>query len=187
MSESEIQIHYENGEIDDDTYNELMKILTADRPSSYNPQEISEMLDKFYCFLCIAFGKSSGYPHQQIAFGYIKLLEWKPQEIVKKLSEKSLRELAKDLEDEYIEILKYADKEKVHKCFKPLHERIEKRLKEVIPARDRRTMTISPTTIIGDTKLSDYWGDRPENNLSDWCYRVRQRVINEVRKRQIDC
>ena len=182
---SEIEIKYKNGEIDENTYNELTTSTTVWSPR--DPQEISEMLEKFYCFLCIAFGEKGGYPHQQIAFGYIKLLEWKPQEIVRELSEKSLRKLAKDLENEYVEILKYADEEKVRKCFKPLHQRIEKKLEEVIPTRDRGIITISLSTIIGDTKLSDYWGNRPEDNLSNWCYRVRQRVIEEIRKRKIDC
>jgi len=175
---SEIQIQYGNGKIDDNIYNELIEILTTDQPSSYNPQEISEMLDKFYCFLCIAFGKRSGRPHQQIAFGYIKLLGWEPRRIVAELSGKSLEELAENLENEYVESLEYAEKEKARKCFEPLRERMEERLSDV-------------DTIVGETKLSDYWGDRPEDNLSNWCYRVRQRVIEEVRKRQrkrqIDC
>lgn len=148
--------------------------------------ELEDRLAEFENLLRITFDQG-GYPHQLIAFGFIKLLEWKPSEIVDELKGITLRELARKLEDDYVSTLEYESKI-VRNCFKPLHQKMESSLKEVIPSEDsRRIVTASPKEKVGNTKLPDYWGAKPEANLANWCYKVRQRVIRIMVKQGIDC
>lgn len=187
---AQLRAQASEGEIDEETAEALIETLRVVPLTKLelSPETIAEILDKFRHFLRITFSEG-GYPHQQIAFGFIRLLEWKPSEIVDELSEVPLQELAKRLEDDYVKILEYADKQKVRQCFQPLHERMKCKLKEVIPEGDDSWEIIraSPDDVVGKTRFPDYWGDRPTDNLSNWCYRVRQKTIREMVRLKLDC
>ncbi len=136
-----------------------------------NPEEIVERLEKFKRFLSIALPEG-GEPHQLIAFGFIQLLEWTPQQIVEELADTPLEELARRLEGDYVRTSQYLG-DRVRKYFEPLHQKMQRRLEG--------------GKLVGETRLSDYWGERPTDNLSNWCYRVRQRTIQKMVERGLDC
>ena len=106
------------------------------------------------------FGGSSP-PHQLIVFGFCKLLEWKPGEVVDDLSGRSLRELAQMLEDEYL-----AKTGLPQDRFRPYFARLREKT----------------TGHMGDAALRDYYGDDPEADIAHWWYAVKRRVWSEARR-----
>lgn len=117
-----------------------------------------------------------GYPHQQIVFGFIKLLQWGPKEVVAELSDKTLYTLTELLAKEIIRVY---DDYKLLSYFEPLNKKMSKSIKDVIPAKatkTRRLITVSSDTKIGDTILPHYWGKRPEANISNWVNDVSERI-----------
>ena len=123
----------------------------------------------------LAFSEA-GYPHQQIVFGFIKLLQWEPREIVKELSNKELNHLTLMLEEEII--TNYGDDD-LRRYFEPLRNKMASSIEEVIPAKATRTrelIGVSLSTKVGETILPHYWGNRPAANLSNWVNDVSERI-----------
>ena len=60
-------------------------------------------------------------PHEVITFGFVKLLDWKPQRVVAELADQSLQDLAARLEAEY---LRYVPLDGVREAFGPLREKL---------------------------------------------------------------
>lgn len=122
-------------------------------------------------------------PHQLIVFGFCKLLEWKPKEVVAKLSDTPLRDLAQQLERNYVETAQIHRSE-VEPCFEPLHARMALKVDDVLTdGRIRGTRLKLKDQIVGDTVLRSYYGDEPEGDITRWWATVRRRVRNEMIKK----
>lgn len=120
-------------------------------------------------------------PHQLIAFGFCKLLEWTPADIVKELSDIRLAELAQRLENEYIE-RPGLSRERLRPHFIPLHDRMKLPFEDAVT--DDKTRGIYPQLpgrIVGKTTLRDYYTGTTESdwkaNIVAWWWAVHRRVI----------
>lgn len=125
-------------------------------------------------------------PHQLIAFGFAKLLEWKPREIVSQLSGRCLRDLEAQLEDKYLQIA-CGQETVLRMCFKRLREKMDCSVGEAIEdLNTRKVYTNLLDRITGRTILSDYYTDRddPEQNIAHWCGSVKRRVLPELLESQ---
>ena len=119
--------------------------------------------------------RSASPPHQLIAFGFCKLMEWKPGEIVTSLSDIPLRTLAKKLEEDYINC--GVSREKVGAYFKALHDQMDLRCYETI--KDSHIGETLRDQIVGDTTLRHHYKDKPEADIAHWWEAVRRRVRND--------
>lgn len=118
-------------------------------------------------------------PHQLIVFGF-KLLEWKPREIVEKLSDERLKELSLELVKDYCSSFHSYEKE-IAPCFSPLLEKMERYVREVYtePEYPEKLRDIMEQKV-GSTRLRVYHGDNPEAFISDWADKVRKRTKNAI-------
>lgn len=149
---------------------------------SFNPLDISpeEFLERCEEYLKVTFN-SGGLPHQLIAFGFNKLLTgWSPKEVVRELSPKRLKKLTEKLIADYKDESKLPDYI-VIRIFKPLKEKMKEKLKSILGRRDSKDLYQKLLNkIVGLTKLKDYYGKNPEGNISDWTYKVKERVLRKI-------
>lgn len=159
-------------------------ILRRVKDSTPSPEEIAERAELFDRFLKVVFSSSIA-PHQLISFGFARLLEWRPREIVAELSEQFLRNLEARLEDDYSRIL-LGQKTYLRERLSPLREKIDCEVDDVIEDPNTRTAYAHLLNrLVGQTKLSDYYtihGD-PEQNIDEWCWSVKRRALLELLKR----
>jgi DNA-directed RNA polymerase specialized sigma24 family protein len=147
---------------------------------SEEEKNLSEVYEEL---LCLTFNSPSP-PHQLIAFGFTKLLEWKPREIVARLSDLPLRELEEKLERDYLEKSQLPE-DRILPCFRQLRESLDRMLREVV--KERKTLDTYPRLldrIVGETTLRAYYtGETDEAHAADipkWWYVVKRRVWSEV-------
>ena len=122
-------------------------------------------------------------PHQLIAFGLTKAVDWRPRQIAAELSNVPLRTLESRLERSYLEWSDLED-DRVLPAFEPLRNRLEQRFDEAV--RDPTTLATYPglhTRIVGETTLSDYYTGEPTADVTQWWYAVKRRVLAEVQRR----
>jgi DNA-directed RNA polymerase specialized sigma24 family protein len=159
-------------------------ILRRVKDSSPSPEERSEKAELFDRFLKVAFSSSIA-PHQLISFGFARLLEWRPREIVAELSEQFLRNLEARLEDDYSRIL-LGQKTYLRERLSPLREKMDCEVDDVIEDPNTRAVYAHLLNhLVGQTKLSDYYTihGNPEQNIDEWCWSVKRRVLLELLKR----
>ncbi len=135
-----------------------------------------ECLERYSRFLEITFSQG-GPPHQLITFGFNKLISnWGPQEIVKELSSVPLQELIEKLISNYgeeSELPAYIVKD----CFKPLKDKMDKKVRETLEDEVSRNTYIRITEDkVGKTVLKNYYGKDPEHSISDWSDKVMKRI-----------
>jgi DNA-directed RNA polymerase specialized sigma24 family protein len=122
-------------------------------------------------------------PHQLIAFGFAKAVEWRPRQIAAELSTVPLRTLESRLEQSYLERSDLED-DRVLPAFEPLRNRLGLRFDEAV--RDPTTLATYPGLhgrIVGETTLSDYYTGEPTADVTQWWYAVKRRVLAEVQRR----
>ncbi len=159
---------------------ESSNILTVMKASSPSPFTVVVELEETERFLRVTFS-SSLPPHQLVVFGFVKLLEWKPREVVAELSDQSLRELENRLESDYLQIMCMREAI-VRSCFRPLRERMDLRLEQAITDfNTRRPYKHLLDLVAGDRILRDYYTDQnPENNVAHWSFDVRKRILPKL-------
>jgi DNA-directed RNA polymerase specialized sigma24 family protein len=138
--------------------------------------------DVYNELLTLTFGTASP-PHQLIAFGFAKAIDWKPRQIAATLANVPLRTLEARLEQAYIDQSDLAD-ERVRPAFEPLRNRLEQRFEEAV--RDPTTLATYPTLharIVGETTLAEYFTGEPTADITQWWYAVKRRVIAEAQRR----
>jgi len=129
----------------------------------------------------LAFHGSSP-PHQLIAYGFCKLLEWKPSEVVSELSDLPLREAARRLEADYASASTIT-RGRVASWFTSMHQSMDKKFSQVVI--DQKTLETYPgllDRVVGDTKLSDYYLTEASANVAHWWEAVRRRSLTELSK-----
>ena len=105
---------------------------------------------------------NGGKPHQIICFAYCKLIKgWSPQRIVRDLSDMKLSEIEQRLEQDYLRE-SGLPATVVTTCFSPLR------------------MAVSGQA--GMTCLRNYYGANPEDNVSDWAYKVRNKTLRAIER-----
>jgi DNA-directed RNA polymerase specialized sigma24 family protein len=127
-------------------------------------------------------------PHQLLAFLLVKLLEWKPAEVVDEVSDKPLSELAAWLERELLTIFgKHGAV--LEECFKHLEPMLQpdRTLSEVlVDPRTRKTYQNLLDRVVCGTALRDYYNPDPSEqhstdgcaeNVTNWCVSVQRRVF----------
>jgi DNA-directed RNA polymerase specialized sigma24 family protein len=103
-----------------------------------------------------------GRPHQVICFAYCKLIkDWGPKRIVRDLSDSRLTEIEQRLERDYLRE-SGLPATVVTDCFGPL-----------------RLAVSGP---VGMTRLRDCYGANPEDNVSDWAYKVRSKTLKAIER-----
>ena len=154
----------------------------AQRGSAMEPPEDPVGPDVYDDLLSLTFATNSP-PHQLIAFGFAKAVEWRPRQIAAELSNLPLRTLESRLERSYLELSDLEDA-RVLPAFEPLRNRLEQRFDEAV--RDPTTLATYPglhDRIIGETTLSDYYTGEPTADVTQWWYAVKRRVLAEVQRR----
>ena len=153
--------------------------------------------DLFDEFMVKTFGGASP-PHQLIAFGFVKLLEWNPAEVVEELSAIGLDKLIARLEEELCEVYTPAE-EIVHESLQKLNRamRQRKKLSEMLAdPKNRETYAHLLDRIVGETCLREYYTSKaPWNSqiylsesaqtVSNWWVSVKRRTFKEMS--QNDC
>jgi DNA-directed RNA polymerase specialized sigma24 family protein len=119
-------------------------------------------------------------PHEVIAFGFCKLLGWKPGEVVASLSHASLRDLATRLEDDYRAFVPLLS---VQVALCPLRHKLDWPLRQC--ARDPRTRGVYEQLLdrqAGVTVLEEYYpaDEAPEAAVTHWWDFVKRAVFAEI-------
>ena len=121
-----------------------------------------------------------GKPHQLIAFGLVKLLDWRPAEIVAELSDELLAELGSRFCVEYYECsLSFLDWSRFHSyCCSGLFEKLELPVKEVYPQIEYSRLSAFFSLLVGAVALRPFCkpGNGLAQSISNWCDKVRKSV-----------
>ncbi len=134
-------------------------------------------------------------PHQSIVFGFCKLLEWKPGEVVEELSDIDLRELESRLEEEFHQIV---SDQKTLELFESLRARMPLLLKDAgIPPKTLGIYLDLAERVVGGTFLREYYTHKPENtpeakeykkkacdDVVRWWNAVFRRLIRELARKR---
>lgn len=93
-----------------------------------------------------------------------------PRRVVTELSDTVLRQLSQSFEEKY-EQYSMMPKQATQQSFKHLKQKMK---------RQAKNRQIS----VGETCLHNYYGKDPEHNVSDWAYKVKQRVKQFILRRK---
>lgn len=153
---------------DDSTWFEDNEALTIDFLTMVKEKEYQDL---YSICLRILFSNGGG-PHQIISFCFNKLIypakyesnRGYPREIVRDLSDSKLKRLYNQFYKEYSIYFKKLDNE----YMSPIYIKMEDEEGEMI---------------IGEKHLKSYYGKNPSANVSDWSYRVAERVKKIVFKK----
>jgi len=155
---------------------ELVDIILRTPPEQIDEIVRLELLR--VVFLCCA------KPHQVLAFGFIKLLEWRPREVADELSDWTLGKLGeKFCEDCYAVWGFFLDRQKFDEYVSSsLHEKLDRLVEEVYREHPYgRVRKEFPGALVKDLPLGTFYGGRePSADLSDWVWDVGVRTRNVV-------
>ncbi len=121
-------------------------------------------------------------PHHGVVFGFIRLLEWRPREIVKQLSDNSLHELTKRLYHDFASLF---PSHRIPQTMAQDHcpkffDSLERAAAEVFAEPEYENLRVPPRKT-GQLLLREFYGQNPSASLSDWCDKVRNRARNAMR------
>jgi len=129
-------------------------------------------------------------PHHLIAFGFCKLLEWKPRQVVAVLADLPLREAAHRFEAGYVEQSGLPPVQ-VRRSFQRLQAKLDARFEQVVTdPNTARTYPHLRGTVVGETTLRDYFTDASETgaaaDVSHWWHAAVRRLRSELGPRDPD-
>lgn len=140
-----------------------------------SPEEAIARSEQYNNLIWVTFSTASP-PHQLLAFAYCKLLEWRPRDVVERLSDAPLRELADRFESAYKREVPYAE-EALRRVVLRMHQNLSLPVKEISdPATTKLHRSILGKAA-ADTRFRDYYRVLPEQNVSHWVYAVRRRAL----------
>lgn len=161
-----------NHRLDPDEFEAYTKILMITLWKGGYPHEI----------LCCMFNKClsewAEETDEKAQLDEPKIIDWTPRRIVRELSDTSLSKLCTTLEKDYIS-LSVLPEELVSACFGLLYRRMYMKVHEIIKPSDHNAQerwSKILNRLVGETALCDYFGKSPEDNISDWSYRVLRTV-----------
>jgi RNA polymerase sigma factor (sigma-70 family) len=179
MLVGEICEHYPDWENDE----EMLEIMGAcsppnqgDDPNREKVHEHEAVLNKLL-ELWLSIDRP---PHERIAFGYCKMLDWKPGDLAAKSSDELLAQLTADLEADFTGQSKL-DEAFIHSAFESLRSQMPQTLRAVITNRDTQLRYLKLLDRhVGDTMLRDYYAGSPAADISHWWFGVRRRVLHKA-------
>lgn len=117
-------------------------------------------------------------PHQIVAVGFVKYLEWRPREVATELGERSLGLLAQEfLESFFVTAAGVLDKASFEAYCAPLFQKLEGSPDLVYPEAEYSGKFHGlPDIFVKDLPLNLFFSNNPEASLSDWCDKVRRRA-----------
>jgi hypothetical protein len=161
--------------------------LPPQGPICPGPERTTILRDQFDRLLRVVFGGASP-PHQLIAFGFCKLLEWKPAELDDYRSRDPLRDLARELRNGYWSVFVADDPRRrtlVAEVFGPLGKAMAQPFE--VAVKDPKTLETYPTLygrIVGDTILREYYTASPTADISHWWHAVKRRAMSEMLRQE---
>jgi hypothetical protein len=141
-----------------------------------DPEELM-VKDEQYGLLLNRTFSSGGPPHQLLAFGFCKILAWRPQTFVQDFSDLPLQELESLFERRYQEE-GGEDKVVIAKALAGLRDAIRLPFVEAVPDPvAHATYPQLSGRVVGTTTPRDYYRtETPEESVSHWVYAVRRRI-----------
>lgn len=138
--------------------------------------------EEYEQLLRVTFGSASP-PHQLLAFGFCKLLEWKPAELVAERSDDPLRALERELARTYGGFLAESGgpSPAVSESFERLRLAMDQRFE--VAVQDPKTLATHPAlhaSIVGETAFRDYYTGKPTDNITQWWDAVKRRALAEL-------
>lgn len=139
---------------------------------------MEEKVEIFLKFLVITLWKG-GYPHEIFSFLISKYHQddpeiWSPKRIVQELSQVNFIQLCDALEKSFS-----FPKELTESLFLILRKRMVNKLEDIIKPGDhsakKRWQNILKTPVCL-TCLADYFHRQPEDNISNWTYKVQENI-----------
>ncbi|MFN8633032.1 MAG: sigma factor [Chloroflexota bacterium] len=168
--------------------NDAEPLIGADH--TWNERMIQRVgaAEEYERLLRATFGSASP-PHQLIAFGFCKLLEWRPAELVADRSDDPLRALELELERTYGGVLVESGglSQAVAESFERLRLSMDQRFD--VAVQDPKTLATHPALharIVGDTAFRDYYTGKPTDNVTQWWDAVKRRVMTELLRQRRD-
>jgi hypothetical protein len=144
-------------------------------------EELVELYDQF---LWSAFDSRQNPPHQALAFGFVKLLEWRPAEVVRELSPMRLTELTDKLEESLGEI-GVCPRERLTDILSRMRTTFPKALRAIL--RDPRTRDTWHHLLdrsVGGIRFEEFYTSaNREANVVQWWDAVRKRIARDVARR----
>ncbi len=150
------------------------------------------------------FFSEGGYPHQQIAFAFSQLI-WGQRKtelkgaktsrtplwgaadrVVKEVSDWALENARGDFIDELEETLGL-DHDFLDRMSEPMRRRLEL-LGRVLFEKDATSRELFRTLLdrrIGETRLSDYYGDEPTKSVANWTRLVKNKITKALERQEI--
>jgi hypothetical protein len=119
-------------------------------------------------------------PHEVIAFGYVKLLQWKPTRVVAELSDTALDGLADRLEEEYFRFVPLPE---VRDAFAPLRQNLSRHVPDCdADPRAKEPYASLADRVAGHTLLREYFPTTgtAEAAVTRWWAAVKRVVAEEV-------
>lgn len=152
----------------------------ADVTSS--PADRAIHLEQAYSLLKRAFAVS-GMPHQLISFGFLKLVEWTPRELVSEQSDTPLQELLEELVLAIAQASELSD-DQVQSVFLDIRSAMTHLVRDMAPGPHEHFPSHLLERVIGGTVLRQYFVGDPERCVTSWAYNVTRRIIQSFRREQ---
>lgn len=176
-----------NKAIEDGTlyiYFNYLKILS--------PEDYAIICDLYVKNLDIALLKG-GPPHKTLVYCLNNLLtKWNSiDEIYREFSSKTLLKISTTLFSEYIDetrIREYINEKtwskEIDNTAEKFRYRMRMKLKDVLPMHSPKGKLNYPEElmdcVVGQTMLKDYYGENPKQNISEWAYRVKEKIKDDL-------
>ncbi|MBA7702815.1 hypothetical protein ES703_111590 [subsurface metagenome] len=164
-----------SGLSENDDIIDRIETMEPKMPKIIDPEKIIQYLEIFrlVCECCVK-------PHQILALCFVKLMEWRPREIVEELSDQTLDILADRFFDEYLSrYTGYLDEDRLKDVLLPLFNKLDLLPEDCYPETEYADK-IKGFKRVGDIILKVFYGKGPANNPSDWCYKAKNRARNAV-------
>lgn len=163
----------------------LADICTALETRAPGEETVPSLTEVYTELLHLTFNGTSP-PHQLLAFGFVKLLGWKPRAVVASLSSVMLRELEERLETDYLNRTQLKE-DVAAACFAQLRRQMPETFGEVVKEPlTHKTYPELLACVVGTTTLQQYFTEPDEegqaDNIVKWWAAVRRRVWKEVQR-----
>jgi DNA-directed RNA polymerase specialized sigma24 family protein len=149
------------------------------QPREDEPADVTEPVDVTLRLEMVELlGKCCAKPHQILAVGFIKLLEWRPREVVEERSDHMLRDLLEEFFQNYLASFGGdIDAELLERYCREIFRKVGKRAGEVYTeAEYRKRLSLVRQHEVGKLVLRLFYTSNPEQSLYDWCDKVRGRM-----------
>jgi len=150
-------------------------LVDAVRSWRNNPEEEFAAQQRYTRLLDVTFAVSNP-PHQLLAFVFCKLLSWTPTHFVARLADLELIQIEEQLQKTLMEEMPF-EADSVRRAMRHFRGILQKPFEEAI--RDpgtRYAYANLRSSIVGETRMRDYFRKDPEQNVSHWIFAVRRRT-----------